>query len=180
MSPASARTLEPLGAAILAASAVAVALISQHRYDLQPCPWCVLQRLVFGLGAAVALLEAACVGLQALPPSGMALRAMAGLRLALAASGVGAALWQHFVASATASCNLTLADRLMAFTGLDGWLPDIFQARASCLDAKAQLLGLPYEGWSAALFLLLAVLAGRSVWRGPGALPLRHPSTLAA
>jgi disulfide bond formation protein DsbB len=66
------------------------------------------------------------------------------------------------VAAASASCNLTWADRILAITQLDGLLPDIFQPRASCLEAKAWLLGVPYEFWSAALFVALAALAVRS------------------
>lgn len=169
MSPSPRRMAEPLLAALLALGAVGLALVSQHVYGLQPCPWCVLQRLVFVLGAAVALLEASALlalhrgrwsggsGLQA------GCQASAGLRLVLALGGVAAAGWQHFVAAAQASCNFTLADQILAMTRLDGLLPDIFQPRASCLDAKAWLLGMPYEFWSAALFTGLAVAALASV-----------------
>lgn len=145
--------------AFLALAAVAAALVSQHRFDMQPCPWCVLQRLIFVLGAGVALSElalgAAAVGVRL---------GLSFTRLLLAASGLAAAMWQHFVASASASCNLTWADRFMAWTHLDGWLPDIFQPRASCLDAKAWILGVPYELWSAALFVVLGGLALQSLW----------------
>ena len=43
-------------AAMAAASlgAVGLALVSQHVFDMQPCPWCVLQRLVFVLIALAA------------------------------------------------------------------------------------------------------------------------------
>lgn len=165
--------------AFLALAAVAAALVSQHRFDMQPCPWCVLQRLVFVLGAGVALSQMAlgiAFGLRTGPSSSpeedarlskralVALRSLTLTRLLLAASGLAAAMWQHFVASASASCNLTWADRFMAWTQLDGWLPDIFQPRASCLDAKAWILGVPYELWSAALFAALGGLALQSLW----------------
>ena len=46
-------------AALTCLAAVGVALVSQHVFDMQPCPWCVLQRVVFlaialacGLGLA--------------------------------------------------------------------------------------------------------------------------------
>ena len=40
--------------AAVSVGAVAVALVSQHVFDMQPCPWCVLQRLVFVLIALAA------------------------------------------------------------------------------------------------------------------------------
>lgn len=159
MSLLASRRTEPVLSAALALSAVGAALVSQHRFDLQPCPWCVLQRLIFVLGAAIALVEAAAVMRTAHPWIVM----MPGSRALLALLGLAAALWQHFVAAASASCQLTLADRILAATGLDGLLPDVFQPRASCLEAQAWLLGVPYEFWSAGLFVMLAGLAWRSL-----------------
>ena len=75
--------------------------------------------------------------------------------VALSLSGVAAALWQHFVAAASDSCKLTLAERIISGLGLDGSLPEIFQPRASCADAAVKLLGLHYEFWSLMLFVLL-------------------------
>jgi len=39
-------------------AAVAFAVYSQHQWGMQPCPWCILQRIVFLAIAAVALLSA--------------------------------------------------------------------------------------------------------------------------
>jgi disulfide bond formation protein DsbB len=133
--------------ALLSLCAVGAALYTQHVWDMQPCPWCVLQRLVF-----VAIAAACLVGL-ALPRTGAA------LALVLACSGVAAALWQHFVAASSASCDLTLADRIMAATGLDGRFPEVFMAMATCAEAKVDLFGLPYEAWSGLLFVALATAA---------------------
>jgi len=138
-----------LGAgAVLASGAFAGALVSQHLFDLQPCPWCVLIRLI-----TVLLALTCAVGLAW--RSSMGRRASAGLGLALSGAGIAAALWLHFVAAASASCNLTLADRIMSATGLDARWPQVFAAYASCADAKASLLGVPYELLSVALFLLI-------------------------
>ena len=60
---------------------------------------------------------------------------------------------------------LTLAEKIISGLGLDGSLPEIFQPRASCADAAVKLLGLPYEFWSLALFVLLGVLALRLLRR---------------
>ena len=138
--------------AIASLLAVACALYTQHVMGMLPCAWCVLQRLIFIAVAAVAVL-----GL--LLPGVLGTRLGAGLALALAGLGMATAVWQHVVANASASCNMTLADRVMGMTGLDGRFPEVFAAYASCADAKADLLGLPYEFWSLALFALLALAA---------------------
>jgi disulfide bond formation protein DsbB len=143
---------------VLALGAVAAALVSQHLFDMPPCPWCILQRLVFTVIALAAL-----IGIVWRAAAG---RIVAGIGVVLlAVAGMAAALWQHFVAAATASCNLTLADRIVSGIGLDALMPEVFQARASCADAAVDLLGVPYEFWSLALFGLLAV-AGLQVLRG--------------
>jgi protein dithiol:quinone oxidoreductase len=146
------------GTAVLCVVAVALALVSQHRFNMQPCPWCVLQRVIF---LAIA---AACV-LGLVWRSAVGRRVGAGLGLALALGGVAAALWQHFVAASAASCDLTLADRIISGLKLDEWQPDVFMPMASCADAKVNLLGVPYEFWSLALFAAMAVAALRVLRR---------------
>ena len=144
--------------AVVSLGAVAVALWTQHALGMEPCPWCVLQRLIF---VAIAL-----VALPALVwRRGFVQFTSALLVLALALSGVAAALWQHFVAAVSSSCNMTLADRIVSGLRLDGLLPEVFQARASCADAAVRLWGLPYEAWSLILFMLLSVMALRMVMR---------------
>lgn len=144
--------------ALVSLAAVAVALVSQHVFDMQPCPWCVLQRVVF-----VAIAIACAIGLVIRNGLGRGLSALLVLLLSLA--GVAAALWQHFVAAATDSCNLTLADRIVAGIGLDALAPEVFQARASCADAAVKLAGVPYEFFSLALFAIFALAALRLLRR---------------
>ncbi len=138
--------------ALASFAAVGAGLVTQHVFDMQPCPWCVLQRMIFVLIGLAALL-------------GLAWRSRVGSLVSalladmLAACGVAAALWQHFVAASSTSCNLTLADKIVAATTLDGLLPEIFAPRASCADAAVKMLGVPYEFWSLALFMVLGALA---------------------
>lgn len=145
--------------AATALAAVGAALFTQHRLDMMPCAWCVLQRLAFVLVAVAALV-------------GVVLPSLAGRRLGaalvglLAGCGLVAAVYQHFVAAQSASCAMSLADKLMGFTGLDARFPSVFAAYASCAEAKATLLGLPYELYSATLFVAMAMVAWR-VWRNP-------------
>jgi disulfide bond formation protein DsbB len=146
---------------LLSLGALAAALVSQHVYDMQPCPWCVLQRLIF-----VALALAALLGLCWTSRPGR--RTAATLGIVLSALGVAAALWQHAVAARSASCNLTLADRIISGLQLDALLPPVFAATASCADAAVALFGMPYEYWSMALFSLLGLaLVMALLRRGP-------------
>jgi disulfide bond formation protein DsbB len=131
---------------------VGLALLSQYRFDMPPCPWCTLQRLIFLVLGMLAALGALVSPLR---------RPLAGLGVVLALSGVAAALWQHFVAAASASCNMTLADRILDALGLFEVAPEVFMPMASCAEAAVNLLGVPYAFWSLALFALcgLACLA---------------------
>ena len=146
------------GSALACLAAVGAALVSQHVFGMQPCPYCVLQRAIF-IAIALGLPARRCRGPRR---SGAALGA---LRRACCSRlpGIAAALWQHFVAAATASCNLTLADRIVdRAASSTACVPDVFSARASCADAAVDLLGVPYEFWSLALFVVIA-------WRWPRA-----------
>ena len=140
------------GMALVCLAAVAAASIAPHAFDMQPCPWCILQRVIFiviallcGIGAAVAS-RGVRIG-------------VAGLVLLLALCGAAAALWQHFVAAKSASCNLTLADRIIGALGLEALAPALFQVTASCADAVSTILRVPFEFWSLALFVLVALAA---------------------
>lgn len=138
--------------AALSVAALIAALVSQHRFDMQPCPWCVLQRLLF-----VAIALACALGLLWRGPPGRVVGAA--LAMLFADAGAAAALWQHFVASKSASCDLTLADRIVSGLALDRLLPDVFAVRGNCADAAVDLLGVPYEFWSLALFAVIGAAA---------------------
>jgi disulfide bond formation protein DsbB len=148
-----------LALTVVSLGAVGLALVTQHGFEMLPCPWCVLQRMIF-VAIALAALPGA---LLARPP---VRQASAALVLLLALAGAAAALWQHFVASSSASCDLTLADRIVSASGLDTLLPDVFAPWASCADAAATLLGLPYEFYSLTLFVLAAIAAAWLLRRG--------------
>jgi protein dithiol:quinone oxidoreductase len=137
------------GITLACIGAVVAALVSQHVYDMQPCPWCVLQRVIFlaiALACALGLLWRGTVG-----------RIVSiGLAMLLTLAGAAAALWQHFQAAASASCKLTLADKIVSgWLHLDSLWPAVFSPRASCADAAVSLLGVPYDFWSLALFLAI-------------------------
>ena len=147
-------------ATILPPAAVAVALYTQHGLGMEPCPWCVLQRAIF-LAIALAALPGLLAG------GAVARWLSGGLVAALSLAGMATATWQHFVASASQSCALTLADHIVRGLGLSDALPDVFAAYASCADAKATLLGVPYEFYSFTLFLGLGAVALMLLRRAP-------------
>lgn len=135
---------------LLSLAAVAAALVSQYAFAMPPCPWCILQRVIF-------LAVAAVCALGAVARSAAWQRAMAAAAALLAASGVAAAVYQNVVAAKAFSCNLTMADRIIGALRLESAVPFLFRIEASCADAAVTLWGLPYEYWSAALFGLIAV-----------------------
>jgi protein dithiol:quinone oxidoreductase len=145
--------LWPAGIMAAALLALSVALVAQHAFNAQPCPWCVLQRLLF-LGIAVV----SAIGLSRRMNRWRL--AIGGLVLILALLGIASAAWQHFVAARSTSCNLTLADKIIRqHLHLDQLLPSVFDARALCADAAVDLIGIPFDFWSLGLFAALGIAA---------------------
>jgi len=145
-------TLLLVAGAVIGIAAVGAALVSQHVFGMEPCPWCILQRVIF---LAITL---ACL-------IGLAIRRLgAALVMLLSLCGIAAALWQHFKAAASSSCAMTVADQIVIAMKLDSLWPDVFLARASCADAAVSLFGIPYDFYSLALFVLTGVL-GWLVWQ---------------
>ena len=137
---------------VLAFAAVGAAAVAQYMFDMQPCPWCVLQRFIYLVVGVLALLAAFAGGGVRRGATGLAL--LAGL------SGIASALWQQLYAASQASCDLTLAERITTALHLDRLLPQLFIAYASCADAAVNVIGIPFAVWSCAMFVLLAGLLG--------------------
>ena len=138
--------------ALVSLAAVTAAIVAQKAFDMQPCPWCILQRLIY---LAIALV----CGVGAVWPARGPRFALVGLALVLALSGMASAVYQHVVAAKLGSCNLTLADKIITALGLESLAPALFQVTANCADAAVKVLGVPFEYWSLALFALLALTA---------------------
>ncbi|SRR5690554_6342955 len=152
MTPARTRLLHLI--ALFCLGAVGLALVSQHMFDMRPCAWCVFQRLLFLVIAAVCWL-----GVLMARVSGFASRLAACVAAAVAAGGVVAGWYQYSVAAQMFSCDRTFADRFMVDSGLDAGLPWLFGIFASCMDAQVELLGLDYVFWAMAAFAVVVVLA---------------------
>jgi len=141
------------GMAVASFAAVGAALIAQHQFGVKPCPWCVLQRAIFLAIGALSLLGWLVQAKRSLR------QAVLVLVLMLCAAGLTAAVFQHEVASQTATCAMGLADNIVTALNLEELWPSVFMITANCAEAAAyRLLGLPYEVWSGLLFAGLAAL----------------------
>jgi len=138
--------------ALLCLAGVGAALLSQHVFDMPPCAWCVMQRLIYLLIAAFALIGAA------LPSRGGHLAALSTCLL-LSLAGVVSAWYQHTVAAQMFSCDRTFADRFMTGSGLESAMPFLFGIYATCMDAAVKVLGIEYAIWSLMLFALLVLIS---------------------
>ncbi len=145
-------------AALTGALGLLIAWVLQHAYGYAPCPWCTLQRLI------VMLIVLLCLVGLLLPREG-ARQALAALAVLGALLGLSAALYQHFVAAKSASCNLTLADRILSALGLPDLWPAMFEASARCDEADLPWLGIPFSLWGALLFGALGLMAALALRR---------------
>lgn len=151
-------------AAVIAFGSLAAALFTQHVLDMQPCSWCVAQRMAIASAGLLSLAGAALARRR----SGVVV--FAGLTAVAALGGLASAVWQQGWASKSLSCAFTLADRIVMKTGLGESLPAVFQPTASCAEANQALLGLPYAAWSALAFgLILIAMAAALAARPRGA-----------
>ncbi|HEY8880973.1 MAG TPA: disulfide bond formation protein B [Roseateles sp.] len=141
------------GMALASFGAVGIALIAQHQFGVKPCPWCVLQRAVFLAVGALSLVGWLVSARRALRQGVLV------LVLVLCAAGLTAAVFQHEVASQSATCAMGLADNIVTALGLEELWPSVFMITANCAEAAAyRLVGLPYEVWSGLLFVALGAL----------------------
>ena len=138
---------------VLSLSSVAIALVSQYVFDMQPCAWCVFQRLLYLIIGFFAL------GLSFAQPARVRTALGSASIAAIAITGVTAAWYQEKVAANTFSCAQTLADQIMTKSGLDSAAPWLFGIYASCMDARIKLLGIEYAWWSLAMFTLIGMIA---------------------
>lgn len=135
---------------LVSLGAVGLAAIAQYAFNMQPCPWCVLQRFIYIVVGVLALLAAALPGIGR--------RLFIGLAFLGTLSGIASALWQQLHAVNEASCDLSLADRIVNGLQLDRLVPQLFIAYASCGDAAVSILGIPFAVWSCILYVILALM----------------------
>lgn len=145
-----------VGCALLCFGLLVVVEIVQHVFGVQPCAWCVLQRLIFLVAGVVCALGAA-IGARG---GRIAMIVLADL---LAMAGFATALYLQFVASHSESCVATFADKVVMALSLHEIAPWMFMPYAPCNEANPPLLGMPLALWSALGFMLLSFGLGTAL-----------------
>jgi disulfide bond formation protein DsbB len=148
-------------AAVFGVCAVLIAfgLYLQHSKGLEPCPLCVLQRVIFVAIGAVALL-AALVGTR-----GPAMHVGAGVSVGLLAlTGVGVAGRQSWIQHFPPPIQECGADFyfLVDTTPLGKLLPALFSGTGDCAKRGWLFLNLSIAEWALLFFAAIAVL---TLWR---------------
>lgn len=129
---------------------VLAALVTQHMFDMQPCAWCVLQRILF---IAIGVVSIFCYFFANKKITSIALWAFMSF---LDGLGILVATYQFFVASKSFDCKISLAEKIINNSGLDVMLPEVFGIFALCGDANPLVLGIPYTVCSLILFFIIS------------------------
>jgi|SRR5690625_565723 len=146
--------------ALLSAGALVFALVAQHLLGMQPCAWCIFQRLLVLGFIALAILGLILVWLKLY-------YLVLGLSFILLITGIGGiyTAWHQFsFAAKSFSCELTFADKLISYLGLEQLAPSVFGIYATCMDAQVNLFGIDFALWSLGFFVVVAILAFVLAW----------------
>jgi disulfide bond formation protein DsbB len=146
---------------LVAFGLVGFALYLQHARNLDPCPWCIVQRiglLVVGLIALVAALHRP-------GRSGTIFYSVLGGAVAIAGAAAGAYhVWLQSDPVRAAKCVGSPVERILDATGIGRWAPPLLQYDGPCSLKPWDLLGLSIPEWSAAWFVILAVTFAATPW----------------
>ncbi|MBW0454382.1 MAG: disulfide bond formation protein B [Candidatus Kinetoplastibacterium crithidii] len=138
---------------ILSFFSIIIALISQHFFDMQPCAWCVIQRLLFFLIGIISLISFFINKV-------IISRILALLIATLGIAGILAACLQKIFSSDDLSCTtVTAADKIISNSGFDSAIPWLFNIYASCADDPVTLFGIEYFILSLSVFVLLTLIS---------------------
>ncbi len=131
------------------------ALYLQHARGLDPCPWCVVQRIGFLLVALIALVGA----LHRPGAAGTFAYSFLGLVTALAGAAAGAYhVWLQSDPERAAKCAGSAVERILDQLDLGRIVPPLLQYDGPCTLKAWRLLGLSVPEWSLAWFVLLAIV----------------------
>jgi disulfide bond formation protein DsbB len=130
------------------------ALYLQHAKGLDPCPWCIVQRLGFvgvGLIALVAALHRPGPGMTVLYSVLGAATAVAG------AVAAGYHVYLQLDPKRLASCVGGTVERILDQTDIGSWVPPLLQYGGPCKIDPWSFLWLSIPEWSLVMFIALAV-----------------------
>jgi len=130
------------------------ALYLQHQKNLDPCPWCIAQRLLYIAVALVSLVAA----LHRPGRIGTILYAVFGGLFA--AAGAAAAGYQIHIQNDPAralECMGSWLERWLDVSRVGKMIPPLLQYDGSCIAKPWAFLGLSIPGWSMVWFIVLLV-----------------------
>ncbi|MSQ20844.1 MAG: disulfide bond formation protein B [Betaproteobacteria bacterium] len=134
--------------------ALGAALYLQHVNNLDPCPWCVVQRILFvviGLFALAGALHR---------PRAFGMTAYATVIGLLSISGIAAATYHVQLQgdpARAAQCAGSVVERLLDYLALGTIIPSLFQYDGPCTLKPWSMLGLSIPEWSLAAFLSIFI-----------------------
>ncbi len=136
------------------AAIIAYALYLQHVKDLDPCPWCIVQRLGYiaiGLLALIAALWR---------PAGFGIGVFS-LLAALLAIGGGAAATYHIYLQRDPeranACTGSALEKMLDASHIGKMIPPLLQYDGPCTLKPWSMLGLSVPEWSLVGFILVLI-----------------------
>ncbi len=140
---------------------VGFALFLQHYKGLDPCPWCIVQRIAFLAAGLVALAGA----LHRPGHGGTIFYSVIGGAVALAGAAAGAYhVWLQSDPARAAKCIGSPVERILDATGVGRWAPPLLQYDGPCSLKPWDFLGLSIPEWSLAWFVILVVTFAATPW----------------
>jgi disulfide bond formation protein DsbB len=143
-----------IAALVACVGILGVAVYLQFREGLDPCPWCIVQRVGFLLVGLVALVAA----LQR--PWNVGIRVWSVLGAVAALAGAASALYHLWLQSdpkRAAACAGSALERLLDASRIGEWVPPLLQYGGTCESKPWTLLGLSVPQWSLVCFVALAL-----------------------
>ena len=153
--------------ALAAFGLTAAGLLIGEAMNLQPCPLCIFQRLLYLLIGCLAVVGAL------VPSWGRLWAALLGLTAVGGLATAGYQSWLQYLPTASMECGFgepTLIEQIVDWFGVL-W-PAVFMATGFCSSKDWMFLGLSMANWSGLCFLAFAIVAG-SMLAKPAAVGVR-------
>ena len=135
---------------------IAYALYLQHYKDLDPCPWCIAQRLDYIAIGLVALIAALW------RPAGVGIAVFSFLIALLAIAGGAAATYHIYLQSdpeRANACTGSVLEKMLDASRLGKMIPPLLQYDGPCTLKPWSMLGLSVPEWSLLGFILVLIWA---------------------
>jgi len=134
---------------------VGFALYLQHVKNLDPCPWCIVQRVGFLTLGLIALTAA----LHRPGRGGTIFYALLGGATAVAgAAAAGYHAWLQSDPKRAAACIGSPVERILDATRIGQWAPPLLQYDGPCTLKAWDFLGLSVPEWSGVWFVILLLI----------------------